>query len=314
MKYFVAEGIANNQTIHFYKSSHIPDDSMNFIEQLPHISGLPSSNDQQKKNDEELNKQKESDIKIAWQYKKYLSSDKDTISLTSSKKKSWCHSFDLNKNMSAAEIKHAEIHTITFSPSKDHIKEKLMKLYENLATYILECNQQMAKDGPKKIIRIAIQSFSSPLWGSSKEDREHETLLFLRSLKGLLRQALASCMITIPSHLFSEEFMLKVRYIADSVVGFSAFTDFENEKNPVFAEFDGLFSVKKLHRINTLISMMSSQPTYTFEFKRKKLSIEKFHLPPEISRSTTSTDEEKKAKSASLLCQPGPSGSSDLDF
>lgn len=313
MKYFVAEGIANQQSIHFYKSSHIPDDSMNFIEQLPHISGLPSSTGKIDKNDDESIKKKESDIKIAWQYKKYLSSDKDTLSLTSSKKKSWCHSFDLNKTMSAAEIKHAEIHTITFNPSKDHIKDKFMKLYEKLATYILECNQKMSRDGSKKIIRIAIQSISSPIWGSSLEERESQTLLFLRSLKGLLRQALASCMITIPSHLFSEEFMLKVRYIADSVVEFSAFTDFESEKNPVFAEFDGLFIVKKLHRINTLISLMSSQPTYTFEYKRKKLSIEKFHLPPEISRSTTSTDEEKKAK-ASLLCQPGPSGSSDLDF
>lgn len=310
LKYFVAEGIANKQSIYYYRSAM--EDAQEFIQSLPYITATP----QQKAQIKEKSNTGE-DIKIAWQYKKYLQSDNDNLSSSTNKKSSWCHSFDMNKKMSASDIVNSDIHAKNIvHASNKTIQDHFTYIYEELNKVLLEDNQKMASGGARKVSRIAIQSVSDALWGSTVAEREAQTLQFLRSLKGLLRQSLASCVVTIPSHLFSEVFMQRVRHTVDGVVHFSSFSDSKTEKSPAFADFDGLFIVKKLSKVNTLVSLMSSQPTYTFQFKRKRLYIEKIHLPPEISRSTTSTPEGEKAKKSStgsMLCQPGP-GNSALDF
>jgi elongator complex protein 4 len=47
--------------------------------------------------------------------------------------------------------------------------------------------------------------------------------MFLHALKGLLRQTLAVCMITLPSHFFEPTFMRKIFHICDNVIAFEAF-------------------------------------------------------------------------------------------
>ena len=74
----------------------------------------------------------------------------------------------------------------------------------------------------------------------------------------------------------------------------------------------------KAPRIATLVPSMPDQPSFTFQFKRKKLYIEKIHLPPDLSiLEETAHDHAQSAKSggaAEVLCATGPSKSSSLDF
>ena len=92
--------------------------------------------------------------------------------------------------------------------------------------------------------------------------------------------------------------------------------------SPAFETYEGIFTVLKVPRIGTLASLMPTQPSFTFQFKRKKLSIEKIHLPPDMS-----VLEEKKshaghshgdsgASVSSMLCAPSSTNatSSSLDF
>lgn len=52
----------------------------------------------------------------------------------------------------------------------------------------------------KNILRVAIQSLGSPLWWN--ENFANDLCLFLLVLKALIRNSIAICCITVPTHLF----------------------------------------------------------------------------------------------------------------
>jgi elongator complex protein 4 len=94
-----------------------------------------------------------------------------------------------------------------------------------------------------------------------------------------------------------------------------------NDVGEAFRDFSGLFYIRKIpFPLNSLCGRVPEQLVYTFRMKRKKLWIEKMHLPPEISRTTGKIGEEnekvvqKRKGSEGLLCQPGPKDQNPLDF
>lgn len=174
---------------------------------------------------------------------------------------------------------------------------------------------------------MAIPSLGSPYWGSEADQIAKDTALaqFLHAMKGLLRASTATCVLSVPTHLFSPLMVTKIRHYSDYVFSMASFSDSNDPVNPAFAEEDGFFVVRKMPRINTLAAQKTEQITYTFKVKRHKLAIESIHLGPEISRTTAkpsrhdddhhghSHAEHKKAPGA--LCAPGPAGKPDpLDF
>jgi hypothetical protein len=81
-----------------------------------------------------------------------------------------------------------------------------------------------------------------------------------------------------------------------------------------FNDFDGLFLVKKLPRLNSLVCHQPETMKYVFRQGRRKLHLEIPHMGPEESRTGNSAAE-ASSKSSSLLCQPGPpSKKNPLDF
>lgn len=83
------------------------------------------------------------------------------------------------------------------------------------------------------------------------------------------------------------------------------FQDSDDPVSPAFTDFDGIFNVLKLAKLNSIFSNMPSQSSFTFQFKRKKLSIEKIHLPPE-----SSIIEDNK----SPICSTIPNNTNKFDF
>lgn len=93
-----------------------------------------------------------------------------------------------------------------------------------------------AKQG--KILRIVIHALGSPSWGCMDPAgvsidyliRSHrlqslEILRLLHALRGLMRASLAVCMISMPTFLFDDVFVTKIRHIGDTVVRLESFAD-----------------------------------------------------------------------------------------
>eukprot|EP01126_Amoeba_proteus_P001695 TRINITY_DN1050_c0_g1_i14.p1 TRINITY_DN1050_c0_g1~~TRINITY_DN1050_c0_g1_i14.p1 ORF type:complete len:183 (-),score=25.86 TRINITY_DN1050_c0_g1_i14:108-656(-) len=175
----------------------------------------------------------------------------------------------------------------------------------------------MASDKQGKILRIVLHSLGSPSWGCLDPEGDVEILQLLHALRGLMRSSLAVCYVSVPSTIFSESFMTRARHICDTVVSIESFaTILKEDISPIFQDFDGLFHVLKLPRVNTLNRhTLNCGTKLTFVVKRKKLRIEPICLPPEISRTTNKESEtqlkEKQRKIleppvSTVVCQPGP--------
>jgi len=240
---------------------------------------------------------------------------------------SWCHSFDLTKHVNSTDLGRIEIQTLevgdTISKDQSHsdLEAKCKHLYIQLNALINKHNSEMTTQKKGKILRIAIKSLGSPFWGATTSDGSKGILTFLMALRGLLRSSLAVCVVTFPISLYSLSFITKVEHLCDTVFKFESFADSDGPVSASFKEFNGLFHIKKLPALNSLINNMPQTPSFTFQLKRKKLHIEKIHLPPEEVR-TTSADSSRESKSenkskssaSSLLCQPGPDKPNPLDF
>ncbi|KAH9499954.1 Elongator subunit elp4 [Bulinus truncatus] len=173
----------------------------------------------------------------------------------------------------------------------------------------------------RNILRIGIQSIGSPLWGEMgglKPDGTNDPSLslFLIALRGVLRSAFAVAMITLPAHLFHDEQIVRhLTKLCDTVVKLDSFAGSDREKNPAFKEYHGLLHVRQLPRLNSFIPAQSETTDLAFKLKRKKFTVEKLHLPPElsetVSRSQSSSDSSLFVKSGSLC---GTSTSSKLEF
>jgi hypothetical protein len=80
-----------------------------------------------------------------------------------------------------------------------------------------------------------------------------------------------------------------------------------------FSDYSGQFFIKKLPRLNSLVTFQPDTLNFVFKQRRRKLHIEMLHLGPAETRST-----KEKSGSAQtvkeLLCAPGPTKTSKLDF
>lgn len=232
LKYFAAEGVACKQQLYVSTISSEEDSAITWVRKLPFVSGSPpvagvSTEPKAPAPVADIEATPSSqgeDMKIAFQYKKYMTAE----TMLSSKPVAWCHSFDLNKNMEASYISVCDISSTSHTTARK-LTEIYRSVYDHLNRLIYANNESLSKGGPAVISRIVLPSLGSPFYGSQYgQDAEHKAALltFLRALRGLLRQSLATCMISFPAHLFDNDikFVQRVRHTADAVVQFSAFS------------------------------------------------------------------------------------------
>lgn len=230
LKYFAAEGVACKQQLYVSTISSEEDSAVTWVRKLPFVSGSPPvagaapEAKSEPVTDIESTPTDGADMKIAFQYKKYMTAE----TMLSSKPVAWCHSFDLNKTMEASYISVCDISSTSHTTVRkvDHIYRSI---YDHLNRLIYANNESLSKGGPAVITRIVLPSLGSAFYGSQyASDKEHKQsfLTFLRALRGLLRQSLATCMISFPAHLFDNDssFVQRARHTADAVVQFSAFS------------------------------------------------------------------------------------------
>lgn len=175
----------------------------------------------------------------------------------------------------------------------------------------------------RNILRIGIQSLGLPLWGddvccSENCDSSHSLSKFLYILRGLLRTSLSACIITMPTHLIQNKAIIaRVTNLSDTVVALESFVGSERETNPLYKDYHGLIHIRQIPRLNNLICDESDVKDLAFKLKRKLFTIERLHLPPDLSETVSRSSKQDLAESAKLLgsgCGTMAAGKKHLDF
>ncbi|XP_053966316.1 elongator complex protein 4 isoform X2 [Anastrepha ludens] len=135
----------------------------------------------------------------------------------------------------------------------------------------------------RSLCRICITSLGSPLWFD--EDFSKNILKLLTVLRGIVRNSMTVCFITMPMNLIGKcdgTLVPKIRNLVDYAIELESFTGSERETHNAFKEYNGLLHVHKITAVNTLTAYMPETSDLAFKLRRKKFVIEKLHLPPEV--------------------------------
>jgi len=330
LRYFLAEGFALNHEIMLLS----PDDPQSFVQNLPtNLTLMLREEEMELDKLEEKESAESQKLTIAWQYEKYLkpesapqsnqntsTSNSSTSSTTfksgtlkASSTKAFCHSYDLARPHKSQSLEGKKVHSVNILDVNTNAM--FPELYKKVHSIIQERfrSDVQEKSIQRNILRVGIQSLGSPAWfDSSSPDAEKSLLQFLHGLRGLLRSSLGMCVITLPTHLHSSSFVRRVEQLCDTVV---SFVSFEGKVVPdIFSEYHGQFVVKKLARLNSLVTHMPETLNYIFKLGRRKLHIEIPHLGPEESRTAKPIEVNSSPSITSSLCAPSPNKPSSLDF
>ncbi|XP_031559664.1 elongator complex protein 4-like isoform X1 [Actinia tenebrosa] len=311
LKYFLAEGVVSGHGL-FLASADI--DPQTILKDLPHP--LDHGDD----NTDSTNQ--EDTMKIAWRYQQ-----KSKVQSNPSHNR-FGHYYDLSRVMDEKKLDTIPVRMFNAAEecTSDSPKNRSNSLYEKLLS---EVNSTITDGGysttaakqqqERSILRIAIHSLGSQLWGeecgATCVDFSPALPWFLYSLRATLRSSLVVCMVTIPTHVFQDSgFTHRIERLCDTVLALESFAGSDKETNPLYRDYHGLFNIVRLPRLNTLTTHMPDSLDLAFKLKRKKFSIETLHLPPDLSESVSRNQEEAiRPKPGALACQTG-SGNSKLDF
>ncbi|XP_071974680.1 elongator complex protein 4 isoform X2 [Engystomops pustulosus] len=326
LKYFLAEGVVNRHEVFIASASDNPQKILKDLP-APLTDEIPPQD--AKKNTPQVPGLTEDTMKIAWRYQNLP--NLESVSLSSSR---FGHYYDISKTMSPDMLQSAKTHCFYLpnivapegtDGSSSEMSCDYLQLLHSIQTVVHQggFDGSNPQKGQKNILRIGIQSMGSVLWGDDICTHEqpqnlHTLTRFLYALRGLLRSSLSVCVITIPAHLFQNKAIIsRVRNLSDTVVGLESFIGSERESNPLYKDHHGLFLVHQIPRLNSLISDVSDTKDLAFKLKRKMFSIERLHLPPDLSDTVSRSSKQDLAGSTKLLssgCGSAAAGKKHLDF
>ncbi|XP_003412348.1 elongator complex protein 4 isoform X3 [Loxodonta africana] len=325
-KYFLAEGIISR---HSLLVASAKEDPANILQELP----APFLDDNCKKEfDEDACNHKTPEpnieMKIAWRYQLLPKMEAGPVSSSR-----FGHYYDVSKRIPQELIEASRWHGF-FLPEKlsSSLEVEPCSLahgYLKLLKFIQSIIYEEGFDGSnpqkkqKNILRIGIQNLGSPLWGddiccTENCSNSHSLTKFLYVLRGLLRTSLSVCVITVPSHLIQNKAVIaRVTNLSDTVVGLESFIGSEKETNPLYKDYHGLIHIRQIPRLNNLTCDVSDVKDLGFKLKRKQFTIERLHLPPDLSDTVSRSSKQDLAESAKLLgpgCGMMAGGKKHLDF
>uniref|UniRef100_A0A4W2E2Y0 Elongator complex protein 4 n=1 Tax=Bos indicus x Bos taurus TaxID=30522 RepID=A0A4W2E2Y0_BOBOX len=308
-KYFLAEGIVSGHALLVASAKEDPAD---ILQKLP----APLIDDSYKKEcDEDVCSHKmEPDIKmkIAWRYQLLPKMEAGPVSSSR-----FGHYYDISKRIPQELIETSKWHgfflpekiSSAFNVESCSLTPGYMKLLQFIQNIIYKegfdgSNPQKKQ---KNILRIGIQNLGSPLWGddiccTENCDTSHSLTKFLYILRGLLRTSLSACIITMPTHLIQNKAVIaRVTNLSDTVVGLESFIGSEKETNPLYKDYHGLIHIRQIPRLNNLIYDISDVKDLAFKLKKKLFTIERLHLPPDLSDTVSRSSKQDLAESTKLL-------------
>ncbi|XP_019751409.1 elongator complex protein 4 [Hippocampus comes] len=262
-------------------------------------------------------------MKIAWRYQNL---PKVQSGLASSSR--FGHYYDVSKTMEPEIRQAAKCHhfylpehprqsSATRSPVLDSYAALLKSIEEVIRREGFSVAAPLTKS--RNILRIGLHSLGSPLWGDDlccqdNPKHSHALTTFLYGLRALLRSSLSVAVVTVPSHLIqSRSLRGSITRLCDNAIALESFKGSERETGPLCKDYHGLLHVRQVPHLNCLTSQLPDHKDLAFKLKRKQFSIERLHLPPDLSE-TVSRVSRADAAGAAALASACDSGNKHLDF
>ncbi|XP_075879993.1 elongator complex protein 4 [Nelusetta ayraudi] len=325
LKYFLAEGVVCRHELFVAAAQDDPDE---ILQELP----APILDDvavhkpaEQPKLSSEAPDSLDS-MKIAWRYQNL---PKVQTALASSSR--FGHYYDVSKTMEPEIRQAAKCHRFYLPEhpaAASATRSTLLGPYAALLKSIQEVISSQGFDltvpmsNSRNILRIGLHSLGAALWGDDlcchdNPKSGHALTTFLYGLRALLRSSLAVAVVTVPSHLIQDRALMGgITRLCDSAVALESFKGSERETNPLYKDYHGLLHVRQVPHLNCLASNLPDHKDLAFKLKRKQFTIERLHLPPDLSEtvSRVSRAELAGASAAASACGSGTSSNKHLDF
>lgn len=303
LRYFIAEGLVCGHSLFLAAK-----DSNDVLRQIPepilHDSGNSSSSTEQTTSTPE----DDEELKIAWRYKDVNKAGASGSCAAGGEIK-FGHYFDLNRCVDASVFEGMYSRIVDLSETLICDNETISSTYRlkgEYRTIMEECTDflnirknlvsSQLKPEERNICRIAIHAAGSPLWDSSDP---FSLSKFLFCLKHSLRQSFSCAVVTVPSKVISADKKVagSLRHLADYAFKLRSFAGTDDADNPALKDYHGLFQLVKLPRLNSLIRFNPSTYDLAFKLRRKRFTVEKLHLPPDLAETVEREQDETSMKS-----------------
>ncbi|XP_043099057.1 elongator complex protein 4 isoform X2 [Puntigrus tetrazona] len=317
LKYFLAEGVVCGHELFLASARDHPDEIM---QELPSpivddVAGMKIGEGQSQPSDPE----NPDTMKIAWRYQ---NQPRVQSALASSVR--FGHYYDVSKTMEPELRQAAKYHSFYQLQETPVTTESspLPSPYHALLKSIQTVIRKEGFDGStpqskvRNVLRLGLHSLGSVLWGDDvccKDNPAHCHALttFLYALRGLLRTSLSVAMVTVPSHLIQNRAVTgRIIRLSDTAIALESFRGSENETNPLYKDYHGLLHVRQLPRLNCLSCEVPDTKDLAFKLKRKQFTIERLHLPPDLSETVSRVSKTDLAAG----CGSTATGNKHLDF
>ncbi|XP_068615440.1 elongator complex protein 4 [Brachionichthys hirsutus] len=325
LKYFLAEGVVCRHELFVAAAQMNPDD---ILQELPSpiLDDVAVHRPVQHPMMSDEPQDSLDAMQIAWRYQNL---PKVQSALASSSR--FGHYYDVSKVMEAEIRQAAQCHRFYLpehpsqaSPTRSTMLESYSALLKSLQEVIHSRGFGVATSLSKtsNILRIGLHSLGSVMWGDDlcchdNPTNKHALTTFLYGLRSLLRSSLSIAVVTVPSHLIQDRALMgSITRLCDNAIALESFKGSERETNPLYKDYHGLLHVQQIPHLNCLVSNLPDHKDLAFKLKRKQFSIERLHLPPDLSEtvSRVSRGELAGADAVASACGSGSSGNKHLDF
>uniref|UniRef100_A0AAQ4S0L9 Elongator complex protein 4 n=1 Tax=Gasterosteus aculeatus aculeatus TaxID=481459 RepID=A0AAQ4S0L9_GASAC len=325
LKYFLAEGVVCRHELFVASAQDNPDD---ILQELP----APILDDvaiHKPVEQPRLSCEPQDSLdamKIAWRYQNL---PKVQSALASSSR--FGHYYDVSKTMEPEIRQAAKCHRFYLTehptqspPTHSTMLESYSALLKSLQEVInsegFDVAAPMSKS--RNILRIGLPSLGSALWGDDLSCHDnprngHALATFFYGLRAMLRSSLAVAVVTVPSHLIQDRALMgNITRLCDNAIALESFKGSERETNPLYKDYHGLLHVRQVPHLNCLASKLPDHKDLAFKLKRKQFTIERLHLPPDLSETVSRVSRGELAGAAAVAsaCGSGGSGNKHLDF
>ncbi|XP_028258180.1 elongator complex protein 4 isoform X2 [Parambassis ranga] len=325
LKYFLAEGVVCRHELFVASAQDNPDD---ILQELP----APILDDVAMHKPVEQPRlpcepQDSLDaMKIAWRYQNL---PKVQSALASSSR--FGHYYDVSKMMEPEIRQAAKCHSFYLPEHPTQSSATHSAMLESYSTLLKSLQEVIHREGfdlaapmskSRNILRVGLHSLGSALWGddlSCQDNPTHRHALatFLYGLRALLRSSLSVAVVTIPSHLIQDRTLMgSITRLCDNAIALESFKGSERETNPLYKDYHGLLHVRQVPHLNCLTNQLPDHKDLAFKLKRKQFTIERLHLPPDLSETVSRVSRGELAGAAMVAsaCGSSTSGTKHLDF
>ncbi|XP_057695801.1 elongator complex protein 4 isoform X2 [Corythoichthys intestinalis] len=262
-------------------------------------------------------------MKIAWRYQN-LPKVQNALASTSR----FGHYYDVSKTMEPEIRQAAKCHHFYLPEHPSHSSATHSSMLGSYSALLKSIEEVIRRDGfsvattmtkSRNILRIGLHSLGSPLWDDDlccqdNPKHSHALTTFLYGLRALMRSSLSVAVVTVPSHLIqSKTLMGSITRLCDNAIALESFKGSERETSPLYKDYHGLLHVRQVPYLNCLASQLPDHKDLAFKLKRKQFTIERLHLPPDLSETVSRVSRGELAGAGAMASACG-SGNKHLDF